>query len=132
MKNSIKLFLFCTIILLLPNFAFGESITKKAMLKDANIRNLVFLEKGNDYSLFKDKDGKFYLYFENWPFGQVSLYGGNKEIDDDHVVYRVDMGFFDPTYFYVKPPEGNFYSVSTEIETISASESETDDIIDEL
>ena len=128
--------------------AFANSVTENARVKDAKERNLSLLARGKRYSLYADNNGILYLYYENWLFDEVYLYredgetsketvqskmkdasDAKKVIDSNYVVYKVDMGLFSPTYFYVKTPKGNFYSVSKTVKTISASASK---LIDEL
>lgn len=112
-------------------------------------RNLSLLARGKDYSLYADNNGILYLYYEeDLVFDEVHLYredgetskesvqskmkdasDAKKVIDSDYVVYKVDMGLFSSTYFYVKTPKGNFYSVSKKVKTISANASK---LIDEL
>ena len=36
----------------------------------------------------------------------------SKRIDKNYIVYEVSMGLFSSSYYYVKTPKGNFYSVS--------------------
>lgn len=136
------------IILFLTYIAFADSSMKNAMTKDAVNRELSFLASDESYSLYQDNSGKLYLYNENWLFDEIYLYKEDGEsskdkvqskmtnaddvskvINSNYTVYRVDMGLFEPTYFYVKTPKGNFYSVSEKIKTINVSASK---IIDEL
>lgn len=129
--------------------AFANSVTENARVKDAKERNLSLLARGKRYSLYADNNGILYLYYEeDLLFDEVHLYredgetskesvqskmkdasDAKKVIDSDYVVYKVDMGLFSSTYFYVKTPKGNFYSVSKKVKTISANASK---LIDEL
>lgn len=136
------------ILLFLAYIAFADSSTQNAMAKDADSRGLTYLAGDDNYSLYQDSSGKLYLYNENWLFDEIYLYKEDGEsskdkvqskmtnaddvskvINNSYTVYRVDMGLFEPTYFYVKTPKGNFYSVSEKIKTINVSASK---IIDEL
>lgn len=144
-----KVVLSIVVFFLLPCIVFADSEERqRARIRDANSRNLSLIASGEDYSLYADKNGCFYLYSENPLFNEVYLYRGNgkvtkgqieanmneaprvsKIIDTSYTVYRVDMGFFSKTYHYVKTPKGDFYSISEKIKDISASASK---FIDEL
>ena len=142
-----KLF-FCMIIMFFSVLLFAETDVHSERIKDAENRKLTLLASEDGYSLYQDKNGTLYLYSENWLFDEIYLYKENgtsnkekiqskmkeasdvsKIIDSDYIVYLVNMGFFAPTYYYVKTPKGNFYSVSEKIKTINAS---ANNLIDEL
>lgn len=133
----------------LTSFVFAESsLTRKSVIKDAEKNNYSLLARQEYYSLYADKNGIFYFYYENWLFDKVYVYTESgqvtkedvqqkmkesertsKIIDKNYVVYEVSMGLFSSSYYYVKTPKGNFYSVSKRVKSIEAS---ADNLIDEL
>lgn len=144
-----KVVLSIVVFFLLPCIVFADSEERqRARIRDANSRNLSLIASGENYSLYADKNGCFYLYSENWLSNAVYLYRGNgkvtkgqieaemneassvsKIIDTSYTVYYVSMSLFSETHYYVKTPKGDFYSISEKIKTINASASK---FIDEL
>ncbi|WP_372518923.1 hypothetical protein [Candidatus Ruminimicrobiellum ovillum] len=149
--------LFVAIVLLLcfcaynmPLFAATSAEIKKEIKKDAKNSAFTFVTSNDDDCfLYKDSKGNFYLYYGNWLFDYVVLYGkselvskeevatnmkksseSEKIVEGEYTIYKVDMGFLNDTFYYVRTPKGNFYSVSKKIKTIKINGA--DDLINDL
>jgi hypothetical protein len=142
--------LLCFFVFCLPLFASSKDSIAKEVEKDATSRNFSFIASNNNYYLYKDSKGSFYLYQSISWFDYLNLYGGckgvskeeiainmknssssSKIIERDYTVYIVSMGFLKDTYYYVKTPEGKFYSVSNKIKKININNG-SEDLINNL
>ena len=113
-------------------------------------RKFLFVASKGDYYLYKNNKGFFYLYYGHRILDYLDLYGrckaiskeeisknmknsssSSKIIEGDYTVYEVYMGFLKDTYYYVKTPKGNFYSVSDKIKKININNG-SDDLINDL
>jgi len=148
--------LFIAIVLLLcfcaynmPLFAATSAEIKKEVKKDAKNSAFTFVTSNDVYFLYKDSKENFYLYYGNRLFDYIVLYGkselvskeevatnmkksseSKKIVEGEHTIYKVDMGFFKDTFYYVRTPKGNFYSVSKKIKQIEINGA--DDLINDL
>lgn len=145
MKNAVLLVL----MIVLSTSLFASSTTKKARNRHIEQNGYEILCEGNDYTLVKDKNGTFYLYSENWLTDDIYVYMETEEVTKDFVankmnsasssskrlqsngytIYYVSMGLFSNTYYFVKTPKGNYYSVSKSLKTIHA---DGNNLIEEL
>ena len=127
---------------------FAVDLTRKARDKNISQNGYTILCTDDDYTLVSDNNGSFFIYWETWT-NRVRIYAESGQVTKDYVaekmreasssrkiiesrgytVYRVDKGLFSNSYYFVKTPKGNFYSVSNEIRVIDA---QGDSLIDEL
>lgn len=137
-KNQIIL-----LLLFVSTILFANDLTRKARDKDIRNNSYVLLceSKSGNTSLVSSKNGTFYLYYENSLFSDLDVYVEDMRVTKDFVsqkmdvavsskkiisdcgytVYLVETGYiFGESYYFVKTPKGNFYSVSKKLKTIHA------------
>ena len=128
---------------------FANDMTRKARNKNIAQNGYSVICNSGDETLVTSQNGSFYLYYENWLTDDVVIYAESGQVSKEYIaskmreasssrkimesqgytVYYVNMGLFSDTYYFVKTPKGNYYSVSREVKRIHA---DGDSLIDEL
>ena len=134
---------FLTIFFVVSAFADSSLTHKYRNMDIAKHGYKVLATSNSNYTLVSDKNGNFLFYDESPSINQINIFRQSGQVTKDYVVskireegadkilehngytvYGIGVVFWIYKYYFVKTPNGKFYSVSVKDNIIDAYEEE--------